>query len=212
MAYRRQIEGLPEGWVWVSKGQGTWTTSKGELSDERHGHNAITGENLSVRQVQNRQRTAREEAGEVIPPTVPRRGRIRTIRGERNEQQRSLYAPEIRGKVENYVFRSLEDARNFVMLNGLPDWAAYGMLQVRFTERLVATNKTGSDKVGKRNGYASLTGFASHDQLVDGANPVFESRGFIRNPWDIAEENIKNYDMSGSRARVYLYLAERGQE
>lgn len=215
MAKSKQIEFLPAGWEWRYKGEQQWTTAKGTASYERHAYNVNTGKTLSVRQAQNLQREERVRQGQPKAPTVQRTGRTKRIvnKGQPGENTKrgdvgSLYNPARHGKTETWVFRSLSDAQNYVTKNALPKWAKFGIIQVRFTERLVVTSKTGSDTRSK-NGYASITPFRSTRDLVEFTDPTLHARGEIDSPWTVAENNISNYDMTGDRARVYIYLQER---
>lgn len=213
---KKQIDYLPQGWEWRYKeDHEAWTTSSGKTSYERHGVNTLNpNETLSVRQIQNIQRQVRANQGKPKPATVKRTGRIRTIKTEREIGENTkrgevgtLFNPARRGITETWVFYNLTEARNYVYRYGLPEWANHAMIEIRYTERLITTNKTGSDTRDK-NGYASITPFRSAydiEYFVDknGAN------GAIPNPWDLAVSNIANYDMTGDRARVYIYLAEK---
>lgn len=218
MAKGKQVEYLPKGWEWRYKGEQTWTTSQGKLSTEKHFYNPQTNEYMSVRQGQKLQRITRESVGQPKPKPVPRTGKIRTIKGGHGPKRTidktgrgglSIYGPKTHGRTESLVFRSLVDAQNYVYSSGLPSWAKYAIIQARFTERLVATDKTGSDQVGEKNGYGSLSTFIS---VKDLESFVTESRIIIDevvNPWVEAYSNITKYDMTGKNARVYILLQER---
>lgn len=220
-----QIEFLDPGWVWVYKGKTVWKKPDGTLSDERHGYNLLTGENLSTRQVQNIQTKRREALGIPKAPTIKRSGKIRTVYSFKEEKHKatdvtvsntqetgigSLFNPNTRGKVATWVFYSLQDAEAYVKSHNFPKWASHGMIEVRFTERLVITNKPGSDQKVK-NGYASITPFYRISSIKNfaGQGPA---KGTIQQPWDVAREAIKNYDMTGKDARVYIYMAEKAKE
>lgn len=224
-AKNRQIDYLPQGWEWKYKGEQSWTTSQGRTSNERHGYNALTGETKSVRQIQSEQQASRKNLGLPKAAPIKRTGKIRTIKeggpGRQTNQTNvtrsstlqtgvgSLFNSNFRGKTETWVFYNIQDAQNYVIMNGLPEWANHSMLEVRYTERLVVTNKVGSDQ-RNRNGYASLTPFFSVEDIEDFAIDPQADGGIIGNPWGIAYQNIQNYDMTGDKARVYIYLAERG--
>jgi hypothetical protein len=234
MAAKKQIKYLPEGWEWRYKGEQTFTftDAKGIVhsSDERHGYNTKTGDYLSTRQIQKRQREVRSQQGVPKAPTVARTGKIRTIKSggksrkqlqtnvtRSNSEQTtptgvgSLFNENFRGRTETWVYRNLNELRSDIWRNlptGLPDWVSYGMIEIRFTERLNVTDKVGSDQLVK-NGYASITPFYSKEDFVDYVDKT-GSLGDIPNPWDVAIDNLQNYDMTGPTARVYLYLAEKG--
>lgn len=218
MAKGKQAEYLPKGWEWRYEDEQTWTTSQGKLSTQKHFYNPLTNEYMSVRQGQKLQRIARESAGQPKPKSIPRTGKIRTIKGGHGPKRKidktargglSIYGPETHGRTESLDFYSLVSAQNYVFSNGLPSWAKYAIIQVRFTERLVATSKTGSDEVGEKNGYASLSkfvGIKDLEQFVTDSQPVVDE---VVNPWVEAYSNITNYDMTGKNARVYILLQER---
>lgn len=205
MPKSRNINLLP-GYTWVYKGEETWTTSSGKKSDERH---AITpdGKRISVRQAQNLQRTERVNVGQPKAPTIPRQGRTRRIVGSHHEGSKSLYNPEVHGRSESWVFRSLDDAQVYFINNPPPEWARIAIIQIRFSERLVATTKVGSDKVGKRNGYASISPYVDAQELPEQALGTQYS-GNVGNAFTEGFKNLRNYDMSGPSARVYVLFQE----
>ena len=203
---KQEIQGLQQGgWFWVDAGKEQWTTSEGKVSTARHARRG--NQTLSVRQVQNQQRATRSQQGRPKAPTMPRTGKTRTIRGKYAEKSGSLYNPTEHGRIEPLVFRSLNDALNYGALEGWPDWATLGVIQIRYTERLVTTDKVGSD-VRDKNGYATITGYFLPSE-AEGANVYLESRGTEPFPFQQAFQNIVKYDMTGSRARVYVVLMEK---
>lgn len=226
MAKAKDIEFLPPGYRWVAAGKEKWTTSQGKESTQKHAVGP-NGETLSVRQVQNRQKAARVEAGQQIPARVRRTGKIRTIKGGGPKNKRSidrtkggrsgtssgisLDSPVSHGRTESLVFYTLQDARQWVFNNTqelATGWAQFGLLSIRYTERLVSNNKIGSDELDK-NGYASITPFFTVDSLT---KYVARNEGIDDqppNPWALAISNISRYDMSGDNARVYLELKEK---
>jgi len=226
MAKATEIEYLPFGWKWVGAGKSSWnyTNTKGVTitSTARHAEGP-NGAVLSTRQVQNQQRAARAAAGMPKPPTVQRQGRTRTIKGPAGlatDVTRStsglptgvgsLYNPNRHGQTVTWVFRSIEDARDGIINKYVPPpWAKYGILKARFTERLVGTDRIGSDTVGVKNGYATISGFADPGDIVDDATNYNDYTGDIRNVWIGAENRLKNYDMSGKQARVYIEWQEK---
>lgn len=200
------IEFLP-GYRWAYKGEETWTTKSGKTSDQRHAI-APDGTRLSVRDAQNLQRQVSSQAGQPKAPTVPRAGRTKRIVNKGAPGQGSLYDPATHGQSESWVFRSFSDARNYFMLNPAPEWARNAIIQVRFTERLITTNKVGSDKKGKKNGYASISPYFDAQETSEMASGVQYS-GVVPNAFDAAAKNLQNYDMTGDRARVYVLFQER---
>lgn len=201
-----QIKDLPVGWEWVPAGKETYFPSPGVSSTARHAKNTLSGQTMSLRQAQNIQRSARALRGQPKGPTTPRRGKTRTIRGAYGSNS-TLYDPERHGRTETLVFRSLADAQSYAVLNGLPSWANIGVIHIRYTERLTTTNRVGSDKLDK-NGFATITGFFEPDKN-SGPEALVPSRGIVPKAWEQARERIVNYDMTGSRARVYIVLSEK---
>ena len=221
---RKDIEFLPAGWTWIPQGEETWITSTGQTSTARHGRRG--NETLSTRQVQNYQREKRAAQGTPKAPSIPRQGKIRTIKGtgpRSNKLQTditkskknptgvgTLYNVERHGYSETYVFRTFDDAQQWALLNKVPAFAqkdGTAIIQIRFTDRLNTTSLVGSDTTGGP-GYATLT-------TLDRANLFFgnivneDSRGSLTLPWGTARERIDNYDMSGKDARIYIYVMEK---
>jgi hypothetical protein len=209
----RQIEGLPTGWVWTTE---PWINSRGQQSTARHGHWVGDGRrvkkgnrDLSLREVQKRQKQAKAKSG--ITPKVPTRrvGLIKTLRGH-PERPQSKFKKEEHGDVKVLSFYNIVEARNYVALHGIDEKYLHVLIQIRYTEKIVDTSKTGSGTaVGKKNGYATLSSFRSAEVYNKGASSTEVKFGEITNPWLQAEVNIQNYDMSGNRARVYIYVAEK---
>lgn len=207
----RQVEYLPEGWQWRSKGQDGKTA--------RHALNP-QGEVVSLRQVQNMQRARRAELGQPKPPSIRRRGRIHTRQTPGGlptnvtsspvqhlpEGVGSLYNPNQHGQIQTWTFYDFQDAMRGVMIDYKPpEWAKYGIIKVRYTERLRSTDRTGSDVVGQKNGYSTLSWIADPQDMQMNAPNVGQSLGI----WDLAAQRLSNYDMSGSNARVYIEWQER---
>lgn len=233
MAQAQDIEFLPAGWRWVAAGKESWITSTGEVSTARHGRKG--NEVLSTRQVQNLQRTKRAEIGIPKAPTVHRTGRIRTVKGGGPRYKKlqtdvtpgragkgapftltgkptgvgTIYNEQRHGYTETWVFRTFDDAQQYMLLHDKPAWAEKAILQIRFTDRLNTTDRVGSDETGGP-GYATLTGFGAASEFF--GNAVNEGpKGSLETlpPWEDARGRIDNYDMSGDQARVYLYLMEK---
>lgn len=200
------IEFLP-GYRWAYKGEETWTTKTGKSSNERHAI-APDGTRLSVRDAQNLQRARAQVVGQAKAPTVPRQGRTKRLVNKGAPGQGSLYDPSVHGKSESWVFRSYGDAQNYFMLNPPPNWARNAIIQVRFTERLYSTTKVGSDKVGKKNGYASVSPYFDAQEISEMASGQ-QYGGIVPNAWDAGAKNLTNYDMSGDKARVYVLFQEK---
>jgi hypothetical protein len=209
----RQIVGLPTGWVWSND---PWVNSRGQQSTARHGHWVGDGRvvrkgnrDLSLREVQNRQKQTNAKLGIVKPASKRKTGRIRTIKYN-PEKPKEILNPERRGQAQYWTFYTLAEARSFVGLQGIPLKYLNVLIQVNYTKKIVDTSKTGSDtKVGKRNGWATLTPFREAAIYNDGAVTNDAKIQIFDNPWIQAETNIQNFDMSGSKARVYVYMAER---
>lgn len=220
---RSDIEYLPPGWQWVPAGEETWITSTGQTSTARHGRRG--NEVLSTRQVQNYQRAKRAEQGVPKAPTVPRTGRIRTVKNggprykkvqtdvTRSETQQtgvgSLYNAERHGYTETWVFYTFDDAQQYMLTHEKPKWADKAILQIRYTDRLNTTDRVGSDTTGGP-GYATISTFGDAEDFF-GAHVNDTIKGTLGTlaPWEDARQRIQNYDMSGEQARVYLYLMER---
>lgn len=200
------IEFLP-GYRWAYKGEEIWTTKSGKQSDQRHAI-APDGRRISVREAQDLQRQARARANQPKAPAIPRQGRTKRLVNKGAPGQGSLYDPQAHGKSESWVFRSYADAQNYFLLNPPPAWARKAIIQVRFTERLYSTNKIGSDKVGKKNGYASISPYFDAQEITEMAQGQQYS-GNVPNAFDAGTKNLQNYDMSGKNARVYVLFQER---
>lgn len=204
----RQIEFAPTGYRWRSAGQ--------DGQSARHALDP-SGNVISLRQAQNIQRAERERLGQPKAPTVQRQGRTKRIVNKglagtdtKAGQVGSLYDPGRHGRTESWVFRSFDDAKTYLTLNKLPSWAKFGIIQIRFTERLVGTDRVGSDTVGARNGYATISGFTDVQDLQDeAADSELHTDTKVGNVWLNAEERLENYDMTGNRARVYVFLQEK---
>lgn len=227
MAEARDIEFLPAGWRWVAAGKEKWITSEGKESTARHARRG--NQTLSTRQVQNIQRAERSALNIPKAPAIRRTGRIRTVKGSgprgrklqtnvttgfnQNTGVGSIYNEEVHGYTETYVFYTFDDAQEYALTHNPPDFAAYMLVQIRYTNRLVATDRVGSDEVGKGPGYATLSrGFlsTSKNSLTwgNGVNAT-ETPSGDSSPWEYMREHIGNYDMSGQDARVYFYLMEK---
>lgn len=214
MAQNRQIEHLPKGWVWSDQ-PWTYTTKTGIVkhSTARHGHGPH-GEDISLRQVQDRQKAARLREGIVRAAPVRRTGRIRTFRGfpgVKRTQFGPFESEVTHGIQQSFSFYSLDAARAWVMANGLDPRFEHAVIQIKYTEKITDTSRTGSPTAkGAKGGFATITPFRSATLFNDSAPLTSEeSRGEIENPWVTAEKNLSNYDMTGSNARVYIYMAER---
>lgn len=208
MAKDRQIEFAPVGYEWRSAGQ--------DGVSARHALDP-SGNVISLRQAQNLQRAERARLGQPKAPTVQRQGRTKRIinkglAGDNTKagQVGSLYNPERHGRTESWVFRSFIDAQNYLITNKTPEWAKFGIIQIRFTERLVGTDRIGSDTVGVKNGYATISGFTNVEDLRDeAADEELHTDTKTGNVWLNAQDRLENYDMSGDRARVYIFLREK---
>lgn len=226
MPKNKDIQYLPPGYTWIAAGKEKWTTSQGKESTERHAIGP-NGETLSVRQVQNRQKEARQAAGQQIPTRVRRTGKIRTIKGGGPQNKRTIHrtkggksshssgisldSPVSHGRTESAAFYTLDDLRDWVAQNGQileHGWASFALVSIRYTERLVATTKIGSDVLDK-NGYASLTPFHDIGDFVEFVSSTQSTYAEPENPWHEAYTNIARYDMSGSNARVYFEMKEK---
>lgn len=215
---QKPIQYLPPGWVWVYADEHqAWTTGKGNVSYERHGHNTLTGENLSTRQIQNRQREARSQAGTPKAPTIPRTGKTRTIVKNKGHQYGGFGSEEI-GEEQKLVFRTLDDARNYVAQYGVPDGFKSALIQVRYSSRLKGPARAGTTRDGKEyvipQGYATLTRYIDAEgntsTLVDDAIDATTGSTQYPNVWNQAAQKITDFDMTGKNARVYLYFTQRG--
>lgn len=215
----RQIQGLPQGWKWVSVGQETWTTSTGATSTAKHAIDP-TGKRVSLRQAQNLQREARAAQGQPKPPSIPRTGKSRTIKYTQGLVDRtkggktgtslgvSLYSPERHGQAQSIVFYDFDGMKKWVEAHPLNDMYKNVTIQIRYTERLSEPTKTDSDPT-KKGGYATLTPFRTADFFNDTVTSEQANFGDLQNPWLQAEQKLGEFDMSGKNARIYLYMSER---
>lgn len=210
------IEYLPPGWHWVAAGKETWfyKNAKGEEVASTAKHARRGDETMSLRQAQNIQREERERLGTPKTPSVPRSGKIRTIKTERDLDKTSkggvsLYSPELHGRQEIYVFRNFADARNWAFQNSsnLAQFKNFA-IQIKYTQRLFG-KKPGSDPKSK-GGHATLGSPSRYSTFTAGivSNEKNVSKDTL-NPWEEAREKLSGYDMSGDNARVYIYASER---
>lgn len=203
MPKSRQIEYAPVGYEWRSAGQ-DGQTARHALDPQ--------GNVISLRQAQNIQRTERARLGQPKAAQQRRTGKIRTQRklDVKGKSATTIHSASVHGRIERLDFYSLNDARTWVTLNGVPQWAQNAVIQIRYTERLRGTGKKGSGKVGDRNGYASLTGFNIRETFIkEAGDRAFAVGSDTGNVWNNAERRIADYDVSGDNARVYIYLQEK---
>lgn len=203
MAKSRQIEFAPVGYEWRSAGQ-----------DGQSARHALDpkGNVISLRQAQNIQAAERARLGQPKAPQQRRAGKINTRRNFDTESKSAttIHNAGVHGRIERLDFYTLDDARNWVTLNGIPKWAANAIIQIRYTERLRGTGKKGSGKVGDRNGYASISGFSVRETFVkEAGDRTFAVTSDTGNIWNNAESRIADYDVGGDNARVYIYLQEK---
>lgn len=217
MAKAQDIEFLPAGWRWVAAGKEAWITSTGETSTARHARRG--NETLSTRQVQNYQRAERATLGIPKAPTIRRSGLIKTIKGAGPRSKKlqstntkkggigSFYVGH--GHTQTYVFYTFDEAQHWALTHNIPSFSAEDgltIIQIRFTDRLNTTNLPGSDKTGGP-GFAAISTLDRSD-LFFGTAVNAVRFGSVTAPWEMARQRIQNYDMSGSDARVYLYVTE----
>lgn len=215
---QKPIQYLGPGWVWVyADERQAWTTGKGNVSYERHGHNTLTGENLSTRQVQNRQREARAAQGIPKAPSIPRTGKTRTIIKNKGHQLGG-FGSESLGEERKLVFRTLNDARNYIAQQGVPDGFQNALIQIHYTNRLKGPSRAGTSRDGREyiipQGYATLTRYIEADGnnstiVLDAMNATLGDTRYP-NVWQQAEQKIQEFDMTGKNARVYVYFTQRG--
>lgn len=215
---QKSIDYLPPGWVWVyTKEHQAWTTSKGTTSYERHGYNTQTGATLSTRQVQNMQRSTRETAGTPKAPSIPRKGKTRTIIKNKGHQQGGFGSDSV-GEEQKLVFRNLDDARMYIAHYGVPDGFQNALIQIRYSSRLKGPARAGTIRDGKQyvipQGYATLTRYIEADSnnatlVTDAMNATLGDTRYP-NVWVQAEQKIQEFDMTGKSARVYIYFTQRG--
>lgn len=214
----RFLADLPPGWINVQKGSKnpdgstgyTYTDRTGATvhSNERHAYNVLSGETMSVRQYQTLQRKNREARGAPKPAPVQRTGKIRTRYGPSSGKGGDFYDPRLHGDTQVFIFRDIDTARVFAALdNTIPDKYNLFLIQIRYTQRL-QPGKENSD-TRARNGYATLSAYVTRDEFQLAAALSGPIRG-VPNVWDEAETLLQqNFDMTGERARVYIYAAEK---
>lgn len=178
-------------WMWINDGEEYWKRPDGSLSDQRHARNILTGDVLSVRQVQNEQRKNRAAFGVPKPPTVKRQGVVRKQMGKFTKlhgNQMSIYARDI-DSLQEYVQATVPDP--------LTRWGR-GIIILHYTEKLLSEDE--SEHHGKGN-YTTLT-YSWH--YVD----TFRETDV---PWNQARERMQNYhwNPNSEPSPFQLFLLER---
>lgn len=183
---RKQIEGLPDGWIWLYNGEKEWTTSKGKKSTTRHAVNIYNDKQvLSVGQVRKVQRTGQ---GLAATPTKARTGAVYT------KTRESQY----RGHTVSYAFRTLEEAQSFVFSDGVPSQYQHISIQTKFkNSRIPGKDYKRYDKNGKliRSRYASLSGYLRPSLWKN------------ENKWNQIYDKADEFNYSGT-SRFYVYAIE----
>lgn len=185
-------------------------------STERHAHNRVTGQDITIRQAQNIQHGNRENSG--IPKTRPvqRIGKTRTLKELNKRGFSTLYDKERHGNGQAIYFTDLESARNYVLTNGIEKKYNNIVLQVHYKKKLRETTKKvngvnvvkGSPPRNKE-GFATLTSFNEAKIFTDGANYAApNARGEIENPWYTAEKRLEDYELDDN-SRIILLMTER---
>ena len=183
---RKQIAGLPDGWIWIYDKEETWTTSKGVKSTTRHAKNIFNDQTLSVGQVRKVQRT-----GQGLPAT-PRTERKGTVYTRTRESK-------FRGRTVSYSFRTLEEAQSFVFNDGVPEGYGLIAIQTKFkNSRIPGKDYKRYDSNGKliRSRYASLSSY------------LRPSRWKNENAWDKIYDKASEFNFNQS-SRFYVYATEQ---
>lgn len=185
----KQIEGLPEGWVWIYDGQETWINSKGQRSTARHALNLKSGETLSVRQVQNTQAETKRLLGKEQKPKRNYNVREGVVYTKKREDS-------YRGQTVSYSFNNLAALYEFIFDQRIPANYFQFTIQTRFKSSKIPGKNYDRYKNGKRlPRYASLSKFFPVDEP-----PTDEEFNEI-----FAKADEFNYD---GESRFYIYATE----
>lgn len=193
MAKKKDIEYLP-GWRWVEKGEEVWETRTGKISRAKHAVNIKTGEVLSVRDAQTKQKATRgyERKEGVEKRQYKRRTKIRS------EEYSGKF-----GKTIRYIFRDLEDAYVFVRLaKSIPDSYVYAIVQVEnplhykgISPRLRAIMGEHGETERLKN--ANISGYEDIKDSLEESDI----------PWERMAQNLEDFIMD-EKSRIILYASE----
>jgi hypothetical protein len=184
---RKQIQGLPQGWVW-DYSAGTYEEQvggrrTGNIRKGRHAVNYLSGDTLTVKAVRNIQRT-----GQGLPVTpTPKR----TLREGLLYTKKAVH--RYRGNTVSYSFRTIEDAETFILGGNIPrDYQAL-TIQTKFKRSRIPGKVY--KRPGQRNLYATLSPFLARDL------------------WDNPDEWERIYSKGAefeydANSRVYVYAVE----
>lgn len=203
----RSIDWMP-GWEWQYKGESTYVNSKGKTSDAQHAVNLLTGETLSVRQTQNRQKIFARNEGIVRQQVVGRTGKTYTRR----------YNTERHGDAIEIFFRTLDNAEYW--------WKAHAgelshykvwVIQIQFEQKLVQGEDSHhiqyhryQDSKGRwhrrraAQQYDTLSKtWHTWEEMLFELSYNQRQAGLVT-PWEEASERIGNYvETPGLRIRLY---------
>lgn len=183
---RKNIQGLPQGWVWdYSTGQYNEQTDgrrTGRSLKGRHAVNYLSGDTLTTKEVRNIQR------GTTAQPEPKGRTRREGLLYTRTAIHR------YRGRTASYSFRTIEDAEAFILGGNIPNEYKALTIQTKFKRsRIPGKNYK---RPGQRNLYATLSPF------------LFRDRWTNTDEWNeiLSKGSEFEYD---ANSRFYIYAVEQ---
>lgn len=187
----KSIKNLP-GWVWIYKDQEEWVTSSGKISTARHAKNVLTGDTLSVRDAQTKQKATR---GYLPEPGEKKRTYVR-----RSSTYSRTYQNEVFGTSQYYYFKDIGDAYFFVRQRKGINPDHYNVMIIQAWNVKIHKNGTESPRLlsfvkeGKTVPFVNITGYedveaASEDDLI----------------WERAAHEIDTQYVTTDATRIVIY-------
>lgn len=184
---RKQIQGLPQGWIWDYSSdqydEQTGGSRTGRRLRGRHAVNYLSGDTLTVKEVRNVQRGIKGLPTRPAPVKALREGLLYTKKAQHH----------YRGQTASYSFRTVEDAESFIMGGNIPDEYTSIAIQVRFKRsRIPGKNYK---RKGQRFQYATISPFIRSDRWTD------------PDEWEGIYAKGSEYEYDAN-SRVYIYAVE----
>lgn len=185
---RKQIQGLPQGWIWdyssAQYDEQTDGTRTGRRLRGRHAVNYLSGDTLTVKEVRNVQRGVKGLPARPAPAKTVREGLLYTKKATHR----------VRGNTVSYSFRTIEDAEAFILGGNIPNEYRAISIQTKFKRSRIPGKVY--KRPGQRNLYATLSPF------------------LFRDSWDNSEEWEAIYAKGAefeydTNSRIYIYAVEQ---